>query len=192
MAHSPHYRLMVDNILVHDATALRPDSGVPAAKNPPGFRSLRRKIRAIEQTWSPSDGSPVLRSRAGTPAAAGPSGRRAFSSARPSCSSTPPARGVSGDRARAHRERDGAARQPHRRPRSRVQQRQHVRQSAAADERGRNRGEPLGAAVLRDGAEVLGRGAGRRWSRTRTAAGTFIRSTGRTRCSWTRSARCGR
>src|ERR1035437_10159367 len=68
---------------------------------------------------------------------------------------------IPGDRARAHRRRDGAAPQPHRRSRSRVQQRQHLRQPAPPDEGGPDCGEPLGAPLLRGGAEGVRRRAGR-------------------------------
>ena len=75
------------------------------------------------------------------------------------------------DRPQPHRRRDGPARQPHRRPRSRLQQRQHLRQSAAPHGRRPHPGEPVGAPLLRDGAQGLRRRAGRalvahrRWRR---------------------------
>ena len=67
---------------------------------------------------------------------------------------------IPGDRPRADRLGDGAAPHPHRRPRPRLQQRQHLRQPAAPDAGRPHPGERLGAPLLRTGAEMLGRRAG--------------------------------
>ena len=94
--------------------------------------------------------------------------------------------------ARAH----GAARLPHRRPRPRLQQRLDLRRPVAADERGPHPRERLGARVLRDGPQGVGRDAGRALDRPRAGrrGGTASsrRSTGRSRSSPTRSGRCAR
>ena len=85
-------------------------------------------------------------------------------------------------------------RHAHRRARSRLQQRQHLRKSAAPDARGPDPVQRVGEEFLRAGAEGDRRGAGRsRWTQldARSRA-TSIRSTGRIRSLPTRSARCAR
>ena len=67
---------------------------------------------------------------------------------------------VPGNRPPQHGREDGPAREPRGRPRSRLQQRQHLRQPAAADGRRPDRGRPLGAPLLRVGAEAQRRGPG--------------------------------
>ena len=158
------------------------------------FELSAAKIRSIEQTWSPEKGSPVCTvdgryaSRGWTEWTQG----FQFGAAILQFDATGEQR-VPRDRPRANGRRDGAAREPRRGARPRVQQRQHVRQPAAADGRRQNPGKRLGAELLRAGAEGLAARCRRRAGRPRRrAAGTFTRSTARTRCSWTRSGRRGR
>ena len=139
--------LKSDPSLTAGRAAARPSaacSSSPAAK-------IDRPGEALE----PGAGDARLhRGAASTPAAAGRSGRRASSSAPPSCSSTPPATSASW-RSGATRTvaAHGLARHPRRRPRPRVQQRQHLRQPAAADARGPPARGPVGAPLLRARAE---------------------------------------
>ena len=115
---------------------------------------------------------PCSPSAAGTPAAAGPNGPRASNSARPSCSSTPPARR---EFLEIGRERTGRPDGP------------HVSHTGVHDhgfnnvstygnllrlmERRAHRGECLGAPLLRAGAQVSGAVQAARWSRTADGGG---------------------
>ena len=87
---------------------------------------------------------------------------------------------------------DGPARQPRRRARPWLQQRQHVRQPAAAGPRGPLRRRAVGSPLLRAGAESQRRHPGAPVDARFPAAGSSTRSTARTRCSWTRCARSAR
>ena len=85
-----------------------------------------------------------------------------------------------------------AARQPRRRPRPRLQQRQHLRQPAAADAGRPPPPQRVGTGLLRAGPQGERRGAGGPLGRRPpTAPATSTRSTARTPCSATPSARCG-
>src|SRR5579871_3029774 len=68
--------------------------------------------------------------------------------------------GVPRDRTRADCIADGAARDAYRRPRSRIQQCEHLWEPPASDVRRPHRRGPLGAAVLRTFVEMLRSGAG--------------------------------
>ena len=136
-----------------------------------------RKIRATERAYDESRGSPVFTvegawtSRGWTEWTQGfqygsailqfdATGEQEFLDAGPA------------QDARAH----GAARDPHRRPRPRVQQRQHLRQPAAADERGaRSRRTPGERDFYELALKVSGAVQARRWTRTADGGG-FIYS----------------
>ena len=92
----------------------------------------------------------------------------------------------------AHARADGAAPHPHGRARSRLQQRQHLRQPVAAGARRTDRGERVGIALLRAGAQGQRRRAGASLDAGSPRAASSIPSTARTRCSSTPSARCAR
>ena len=101
------------------------------------FALSAAKILAIEAAWDPKDGSPVFtvegryRARGWTEWTQG----FQFGAALLQFDATGDAR-VPGTRARADRRAHGAAPDARRRPRSRVQQRQHLRQPVAARPRG--------------------------------------------------------
>ena len=120
-----------------------------------------RKILAIENDFDAAKGAPGLYRRgplhrprldrmdAGLPVRLGDPAVRRHRRRR-----------VLGDRPPPDAGRDGSARRPFRRARPRLQQRQHLRQPAAADGRGEDSSRPVGAALLRAGPEAQRRGAG--------------------------------
>ena len=125
------------------------------------FDASAAKIRSLDRSWEPSQGSPVF-------TAAGRYTSRGwtewtqgfqFGSAILQFDATGEREFLESGR-RQTIGLDGAAREPHGRPRPRLQQRQHLRQPAAPDERGAHRRGRLGAPLLRTGAEMFRRGAG--------------------------------
>ena len=165
-----------------------------AAKVVRMFELSAAKIRSIERTWAPENG--VARLHRGRPLCqprldrmdAGLSVRLRHPAIR---------RHRRARVSRIGRDRTVAVMaphcQPHRRARPRLQQRQHLRQPAAPDERRAHPGKRVGAPFLRNGAQVFGRRAGGALVRAPPmAAATSTRSTGRTRCSSIPSARCAR
>ena len=131
------------------------------------------KIRAIEKDFDPSKGSPVFTvegrytTRGWTEWTQG----FQFGSAHSAVRRHRRRASSSKSAARDTVERMAAARHPHRRPRPRLQQRQHLRQPAAADARRPHRRRRLGARLLRAGAEGRGAVQAARWTRTADGGG---------------------
>ena len=133
----------------------------PAAEDRPHVRDLRgQDPLARSDLAGRRRRAGVHGRRAATSRGAGPSGRRASSSARPAAVRCDRRPRVPRARPRPHARADGAAPDARRRPRSRLQQRQHLRRPVAAGARGAHRRERLGAALLRAGAEGQRRRAG--------------------------------
>ena len=150
-------------------------------------RSARSRTR-----WHPADGTPVFTVEGRYRHAAGPSGRRASSSAPRSCSSTPPATRAFLEIGRARGRSSGWRRTS---PTSACTITASTTSAPTAIcwrlmREGRIRRQRVGARLLRAGAQGQRRGAGRPLDAPAGPAGTSTRSTARTRCSSTRSARC--
>ena len=100
-------------------------------------RSRREKIRGLEKTWNPADGAPVFTVRGRYTARGWTEWTQGFQygSALLQFDATGDAAFLELGRERTLA-RMAAARHAHRRARPRLQQRQHLRQPAAADARG--------------------------------------------------------
>ena len=180
------------SVLKSDAVPRRAGAG---AGDPAAVRAVGGEDRpageALEPRARARRSSPCA---ATTPAAAGPSGRRASSSAPPSCSSTPPARRGSWrsaatatvDRMASHLTHVGVHDHGFNNVSTYGNLLRLMREGRIPD-------DAWERALLRAGAEGQRRRAGRALDAARRpSSATSTRSTARTRCSPTPSARCAR
>ena len=151
------------------------------------------KIQQIEKSYDSSKGSPVFTVRGKYTSRGWTEWTQGFQYG----SRYPPVRRhrrarVSRSSANGDRATNGASRQSFRSPRSRLQQRQHLRKSMAVDGRRTHSRKPMGTRLLRAGSQTKRCGAGSGAGQESKMAALFTHSMGHNRCLSTPFARCAR
>ena len=158
-----------------DAPGHAPKALGPPARHRPAVFAVRVEDSRAREAWHAAWGAPVFTVEGRYRLGAGPSGRKAFSTGQRCCNTTRPAMPQFFELGRARTlSNHGVAPHPHRRPRSRLQQRQHLWCAVAARARGTDRGRTLGDALLRTRFEGQRCGSGA--ALDEAAVGGFIHS----------------